>query len=152
GALTDAAQFAELLLDPPTVVDATDTQPFVPADHSIEFRNISFRYAPVQALLFENFSLRVEPGRKVGLVGRSGGGKTTLTRLLLRFADWGRGHFLLGGQFFDRIAQADLRAALAYFPQNPAIFPRTIADNIRIGRPDGTDAEVPQAAVLAHAA
>ena len=59
GSLTDAAQFAELLLDPPTVVDATKTQPFVPADHSIEFRNISFRYAPVQALLFENFSLRV---------------------------------------------------------------------------------------------
>ena len=152
GSLTDAAQFAELLLDPPTVVDSTETQPFVPADHSIEFRNISFRYAPVQALLFENFSFRVEPGRKVGLVGRSGGGKTTLTRLLLRFADVESGDILLGGQHIHRIAQADLRAAIAYVPQDPAMFHRTIADNIRIGRPDATDAEVRHAAVLAHAA
>jgi ATP-binding cassette subfamily B protein len=152
GSLTDAAQFAELLLDPPTVVDAPETQPFVPADHSIEFRNINFRYAPVQALLFENFSLRVEPGRKVGLVGRSGGGKTTLTRLLLRFADVESGDILLGGQPINCIAQADLRAAIAYVPQDPAMFHRTIADNIRIGRPDATDAEIRHAAVLAHAA
>ena len=152
GALTDAAQFAELLLDPPTVVDAPDTQPFVPADYSIEFRNVSFRYAPVQALLFENFSLRVDPGRKVGLVGRSGGGKTTLTRLLLRFADVESGDILLGGQPIDRIAQADLRAAIAYVPQDLAMFHRTIVDNIRIGRPNATDAEVRHVAVLAHAA
>jgi ATP-binding cassette subfamily B protein len=152
GALTDAAQFAELLLDPPSVVDAADVQPFVPSDYSIEFRNICFRYSPVQALLFENFSLRVEPGMKVGLVGRSGGGKTTLTRLLLRFADVESGDILLGGQPIDRISQADLRAAIAYVPQDPAMFHRTIADNIRIGRPNATDAEVRHASVLAHAA
>ena len=152
GALTDAAQFAELLLDPPSVVDAPDVQPFVPSDYSIEFRNICFRYSSIQALLFENFSLRVEPGMKVGLVGRSGGGKTTLTRLLLRFADVESGAILLGGQPIDRISQADLRAAIAYVPQDPAMFHRTIADNIRIGRPNATDAEVRHAAVLAHAA
>src|SRR5262249_2745814 len=74
GALTDAAQFADLLLDPPSVVDVRDAEPFVPSDHGIEFRNISFRHSPAQPLLFENFSLKVEPGMKVGLVGRSGGG------------------------------------------------------------------------------
>src|SRR5262249_28070275 len=128
GALTDAAQFAELLLDPPSVVDVRDAQPFAPSDHGIEFRNISFRYSTVQALLFENFSLRFGQGRKVGLVGRTGGGNTTLTRLLVRFAAVESGEILLGGQPIDRIAQSDLRDAIAYVPQDPAMFHRTIAD------------------------
>ena len=89
---------------------------------------------------------------KVGLVGRSGGGKTTLTRLLLRFADVESGAIFLGGQRIDGISQADLRAAIGYVPQDPAMFHRTIADNIRVGRPSATDAEVRRAAVLAHAA
>jgi len=152
GALTDAAQFADLLLDPPAVVDLQNAQPFDPSDYGIEFRNVSFRYSSAQPLLFDNFSLKVEPGRKVGLVGRSGGGKTTLTRLLLRFADVESGAILLGGQRIDVISQADLRAAIAYVPQDPAMFHRTIAENIRIGRPGASDEEVRRAAVLAHAA
>jgi len=152
GALTDAAQFADLLLDPPSVVDAPDAQPFVPADHGIEIRDISFRYSPAQALLFEQFSLRVEPGKKAGLVGRSGGGKTTITRLLLRFSDVEDGAILLGGQRIDGISQSDLRAAIAYVPQDPAMFHRSIADNIRIGKPSASDSAVRRAAALAHAA
>jgi len=152
GALTDAAQFADLLLDPPSVVDARDAQPFVPSDHGIDIRDVSFRYSSAQPLLFEKFSLRIEAGMKVGLVGRSGGGKTTLTRLLLRFADVESGAIFLGGQRIDGISQADLRAAIGYVPQDPAMFHRTIADNIRVGRPSATDAEVRRAAVLAHAA
>jgi ATP-binding cassette subfamily B protein len=150
--LTDAAQFADLLLDPPSVVDAPDAQPFIPTDHGIEFRNVSFRYSAAQPLLFKNFSFKVAPGMKVGLVGRSGGGKTTLTRLLLRFSDVESGEILLGGLPIDGITQADLRAAIAYVPQDPAMFHRTIAENIRVGRPGATDAEVRNAAVLAHAA
>jgi ATP-binding cassette subfamily B protein len=152
GALTDAAQFTELLLDPPVVVDPPHVESFAPSDHSIEFRSICFRYSPQQPLLFENFSLRVEPGIKVGLVGRSGGGKTTLTRLLLRFSDVESGAVLLGGQRIDQISQAELRGAISYVPQDPAMFHRSIADNIRIGRPSATDAEVRRAASLAHAA
>ena len=152
GALTDAAQFAELLLDPPSVTDPHDVERFVPADHGIDIRRINFRHSPAQPLLFEDFSLSVKPGMKVGLVGRSGGGKTTITRLLLRFADLESGAILLGGQRIDRISQADLRAAIGYVPQDPAMFHRSIADNIRIGRPAATQAEVRQAAVLAHAA
>ncbi len=87
GALTDAAQFAELLLDPPSVVDADTTEVFSPADFGVELRDVSFRYSPSQPLLFDRLSLAIAPGAKIGLVGRSGGGKTTLTRLLLRFAD-----------------------------------------------------------------
>jgi ATP-binding cassette subfamily B protein len=115
-------------------------------------RNVSFRYGTDQPLLFDRFSLRIDAGTKVGLVGRSGGGKTTLTRLLLRFADVEGGEILVGNQSIDRIPQAALREAVAYVPQDPSMFHRTVADNIRVGRPDATDAEVRWAAELAHAA
>jgi ATP-binding cassette subfamily B protein len=151
-ALTEAAQFTELLLDPPAVVDAAETKPFAPAHYGIEMRKVCFRYGPSQPLLFEEFSLEVPHGAKVGLVGFSGGGKTTITRLLLRFADIESGGILMGGQRIDEIPQSALRRAIAYVPQDPSMFHRSIADNIRVGRPDATDGEVRRAAELAHAA
>jgi ATP-binding cassette, subfamily B, bacterial len=151
-ALTEAAQFTELLLDPPAVVDADETKPFAPAHYGIEMRNVCFRYGPSQPLLFEEFSLNVPHGAKVGLVGYSGGGKTTITRLLLRFVDIESGGILMGGQRIDEIPQAALRRSIAYVPQDPSMFHRSIADNIRIGCPDATDDEVRRAARLAHAA
>jgi ATP-binding cassette subfamily B protein len=151
-ALTDAAQFTELLLDPPAVVDAASPDRFAPADASVELRHVSFRYASSQRLLFDRFSLRLEAGEKVGLVGRSGGGKTTLTRLLLRFADVEAGEILVGGQPIDRVPQGALRRLIAYVPQDPSMFHRTIAENIRVGQPGASDAEVRRAARLAHAA
>ena len=152
GALTDAAQFAELLLDPPSVVDAIPADAFVPKDFGIAFEDVSFRYSRAQSLLFDRFSLRIEAGTKVGLVGRSGGGKTTLTRLLLRFADIEHGAILIGGQRIDLVPQAALRSVIAYVPQDPSMFHRTIADNIRVGRAGASDADVRRAAQLAHAA
>ena len=150
-ALTDAAQFTELLLAPPAVADATDVEPFQPNDFSVELRNITFRYSANHPPLFERFSLLVPEGCRVGLVGRSGGGKTTLTRLLLRFADVNDGQILIGGQPIQRVPQKTLRSAIGYVPQDPSMFHRSIADNIRFGRPDATDAEVRRAARLAHA-
>jgi ATP-binding cassette, subfamily B, bacterial len=152
GALTDAAQFADLLLDPPSVQDIASPVPFAPRDHSVDMRDISFRHSPEQPLLFEHFSLAVAAGTKLGLVGRSGGGKTTITRLLLRFKDVERGQILVGGQSIADVSQAALRDVIAYVPQDPAMFHRTIADNIRFARPHATDEEVRRAAVLAHAA
>jgi ATP-binding cassette, subfamily B, bacterial len=150
--LTDAAQFTELLLDPPRVVDSNETSEFRPHDFSLELRDVNFRYSLSQPLLFEGFSLRIEQGMKVGLVGRSGGGKTSLTRLLLRFADVERGTILIGDQPIDQVPQTALRRTIAYVPQDPSMFHRTIADNIRVGRPDASDEEVRRAARLAHAA
>jgi ATP-binding cassette subfamily B protein len=150
-ALTDAAQFTELLLDPPSVVDVTRPQAFVPRDLSVELRDVTFGYAPDQPPLFRQFTLRVAPGEKVGLVGRSGGGKTTITRLLLRFADVQAGAILVGGQPIDGIPQSALRALVGYVPQDPSMFHRSIADNIRVGRPDARDTEVRRAAEMAHA-
>jgi ATP-binding cassette subfamily B protein len=152
GALTDAAQFADLLLDPPLVQDVGSPVPFAPRDHGVEMRDISFRHSPAQPLLFDRFSLAVAAGTRLGLVGRSGGGKTTITRLLLRFKDVERGQILVGGQSIADVAQSALREAIAYVPQDPAMFHRTIADNIRFARPQATDEEVRRAAVLAHAA
>jgi ATP-binding cassette subfamily B protein len=151
-ALTDAAQFTELLLDPPSVRDAESAEAFTPADYSVELRDASFRYSPSQPLLFDRLSLRIAPGAKVGLVGRSGGGKTTLTRLLLRFVDVEGGEVLVGGQSIARVPQAALRRVIAYVPQDPSMFHRSISDNIRVGRPDATEADVRRAARLAHAA
>jgi ATP-binding cassette subfamily B protein len=152
GALTDAAQFTELLLDPPSVRDVDAAVAFTPSDHGVEVREISFRHSAEQPLLFDRFSLHVPAGTKLGLVGRSGGGKTTITRLLLRFKDVERGQILVGGQSIADVPQSSLREQIAYVPQDPAMFHRTIADNIRFGRPRATDEEVRRAAALAHAA
>jgi ATP-binding cassette subfamily B protein len=96
--------------------------------------------------------LAIAPGTKIGLVGRSGGGKTSLTRLMLRFSDLDVGEIVIGGQSIDRVPQTALRKVIGYVPQDPSMFHRTIADNIRIGRPEASDAEVRRAAELAHAA
>ncbi len=149
-ALTDAAQFTELLLEPPTIVDADPVEPFEPRDASVRFRSVRFAY-PSRPPLFDGFDLTSAAGEKVGLVGRSGGGKTTLTRLLLRFADLDAGAIEIGGQNIARIAQASLRESIALVPQEPAMFHRTIAENIRFGRPSASDLEVRRAAELAHA-
>jgi ATP-binding cassette subfamily B protein len=151
-ALTDAAQFAELLLDPPAVADCDPAAGFAPADFGVDIQNVSFRHAPGQPLLFDRFSLSIGAGCRLGLVGRSGGGKTSLTRLLLRFSDVEGGEIRIGGQAIDRIAQNALRNVIAYVPQDPSMFHRSIADNIRVGRPDASDAHVRKAARLAHAA
>jgi ATP-binding cassette subfamily B protein len=148
---TDAAQFTDLLLDPPAIVDADPVEPFEPRDASVRFRAVRFGY-PGRPPLFDGFDLAIAQGEKIGLVGRSGGGKTTITRLLLRFADLDAGAIEIGGQNIALIAQSALRDSIATVPQEPAMFHRTIADNIRFGRPDASDAEVRRAAELAHAA
>ena len=152
GALTDAAQFAELLLDPPVVVDAKAPETFSPRDYGLDLDHLAFAYAPTLPRLFDGLTLSIPAGTKVGFVGRSGGGKTTLTRLLLRFSDPDAGEIRIGGQSIDRVPLEALRRAIAYVPQDPSMFHRSIADNIRFGRPDATDAEVQRAARLAHAA
>lgn len=148
--LTDAAQFTELLLDPPKIVDPIPVKPFKPLDASVRFRAVRYGY-PGRPPLFDKFDLAIGPGEKVGLVGRSGGGKTTLTRLLLRFDDLAAGAIEIGGHNIAHIAQSALRNQIATVPQEPAMFHRTIADNIRFGRPSATDPEVRRAAELAHA-
>jgi ATP-binding cassette, subfamily B, bacterial len=148
--MTEAAQFTELLLTPPTVTDPDRPEPLrAGLASSVRFEHVSFTHAGGLAL-FDDLDLDVPSGTRIGLVGRSGGGKTTLTRLLLRMMDIDQGRILIGGQDISKLRQADLRSLIAYVPQDPAMFHRTLRDNIAFARPDATDAEIYQAAKAAH--
>ncbi|OHA48534.1 MAG: ABC transporter ATP-binding protein [Candidatus Terrybacteria bacterium RIFCSPLOWO2_01_FULL_58_14] len=151
--ITEAAQFTELLLDPPAITDPENPKPFTFTKGDIEFRDVRFRYHATEGeRLFDHFSLRIRDGEKVGLVGRSGGGKTTVTKLLLRLMDVEGGEILISGQNITEITQADLRSVIAYVPQDPFMFHRSIMENIRYGRLEASDEEIFEAARFAHAA
>ncbi|MFJ5269896.1 ABC transporter ATP-binding protein [Streptomyces sp. NPDC088358] len=147
--MTEAAQFTELLLTSPTVLDPPSPEPLGSHAADVRFERVCFAHAGARPL-FEGLDLAVANGSKIGLVGRSGGGKTTLTRLLLRMTDVDAGRILIGGQDISRLRQADLRGAIAYVPQDPAMFHRTLRDNIAFARPDATDTEIRRAAEAAH--
>jgi len=147
--MTEAAQFTELLMTPPTVLDPPSPEPLVPGAADVRFEGVHFSHAGAERL-FEGLDLVVPGGTKVGLVGRSGGGKTTLTRLLLRMQDIEGGRILIGGQDISRLRQTDLRSLMAYVPQDPAMFHRTLRDNIAFARPEATEAEIRRAAEAAH--
>ncbi|WP_327371486.1 ABC transporter ATP-binding protein [Streptomyces sp. NBC_01217] len=147
--MTEAAQFTELLLIPPTVLDPASPEPLRSRAADVCFDQVTFGHAGAEPL-FERLDLAVPSGARIGLVGRSGGGKTTLTRLLLRMTDIDAGRILIGGQDISKLCQADLRSLVAYVPQEPAMFHRTLLDNIAFARPDATRAEIRRAAEAAH--
>ncbi|WP_280692953.1 ABC transporter ATP-binding protein [Kitasatospora sp. GAS204B] len=147
--MTEAAQFTELLRTPPTVVDPASPEPLRLRATDVRFERVTFAHAGAEPI-FEGLDLAVPGGAKIGLVGRSGGGKTTLTRLLLRMTDIDAGRILIGGQDISRLRQTDLRGQIAYVPQDPAMFHRTLRENIAFARPDATEAEIRRAAEAAH--
>ena len=147
--LTEAAQFTELLLTPPTVVDPAAPEPLRPDASGVRFERVTFAHTGTPPL-FTGLDLDVPRGTRLGLVGRSGGGKSTLLRLLLRLMDIDDGRILIGGQDISRLRQADLRGLISYVPQAPAMFHRTLRDNIAFARPDATEAEIRRAAEAAY--
>ncbi|MGI8329955.1 ABC transporter ATP-binding protein [Actinomadura scrupuli] len=147
--LTEAAQFTELLLMPPAVVDPPHPQPLRPVDAAVRFERVLFAHGAGPPL-FDGLDLEIPSGAKIGFVGRSGGGKTTLTRLLLRLMDVDDGRILIGGQDIARLRQTDLRSLIAYVPQEPALFHRSVRDNIAFARPGATETEILQAVRAAH--
>lgn len=151
-AITEGAQFTELLLDEPAITDSPVTRPFAVSEGKIELKNVDFKYHDSSGEhLFNRLNLEIKGGEKVALVGHSGGGKTTVTRLLLRFMDIDDGQILIDGQDIAKIKQDDLRSAIAYVPQEPAMFHRSLEDNIRYGKLDASDEDVRSAAKAAHA-
>ncbi|WP_405791283.1 ABC transporter ATP-binding protein/permease [Streptomyces sp. NBC_00029] len=147
--MTEAGQFTELLLTPPTVLDPATPEPLRPGASDVRFERVTFAHGGGKPL-FDSLDLDVPSGTKIGLVGRSGGGKTTLTRLLMRMTDIESGRILIGGQDISQLRQADLRSLIAYVPQDPAMFHRSLRDNIAFARPGATEAEIRRAAEAAH--
>src|SRR5437762_1320078 len=137
------------LLVPHRLRDHPQATSLARSSATVEFENIDFCY-PDGRRVFSDFSLRIEPGQRVGLVGQSGCGKSTLFVLLQRFYDVQGGRILLAGQDIARVTQESLRSAIAVVPQDISLFHRSIMENIRYGRPDATDAEVRAAIAAAN--
>lgn len=146
------ARFSEglsVLLVPHDLRDHPRAKAFARRGAAIAFENVSFHY-PRREPVFRNFNLRIEPGERVGLVGPSGGGKSTIFALLQRFYDVQDGRVVIGGQDIAHVTQDSLRAAIAMVPQDISLFHRTLLENVRYGRPDASDEEVRQALVAAR--
>lgn len=133
------------------VLDRAGAKPLHVSEGEILYDRVTFRYAGQAEPLFREFSLRIEAGERVGLVGHSGSGKTTFVKLLHRLYDVGGGRILIDGQDSAWVKQDSLRAQLALVPQDPILFHRTLAENIAYARPDAGLAEIEKAARLANA-
>lgn len=138
------------LMVPQDIKDRKDASKLFVSKGEITFEGVKFHYKGTEPL-FQNKSVTIEAGQKVGLVGYSGGGKSTFVNLILRFFDVTDGHILIDGQDIRNVTQNSLRSNIAMIPQDPSLFHRTLMENIRYGRIEATDEEVIEAAKNAHA-
>ncbi|HET7855947.1 MAG TPA: thiol reductant ABC exporter subunit CydC [Gaiellaceae bacterium] len=129
----------------PRIVDPADPLPAPDAPFTIVLENVRARYGPGERPALDDFSLRLEPGRRVVLLGRSGAGKTTVVRLLLRFLDPERGRVTLAGEDLRRYRQQDVRRLIAVAGQDAYLFSTSIRDNLRLACPEATDDELARA-------
>jgi len=148
-----ASPMTELLGEPVEITDAPDSRPLVVQRGEIACHNVKFRYAdaPSEDYIFAGLNLHIKPGEKIGLVGHSGGGKSTLTRLLLRFDDISDGSITIDDQDIRSVTQASLREQISYVPQEPLLFHRTILENIAYGSESVSRKKIEEAAKLAYA-
>jgi len=137
------------LLLPHELRDHPSAEPLVRSGAAIAINTMSFQY-PGGSKVFDRFSLRLQPGQRVGLVGPSGGGKSSLFALLQRFYDVQDGSITIDGQDISRVTQQSLREAISVVPQDISLFHRSILENIRYGRPTASDDEVLRAAIAAR--
>ncbi|HEY6980791.1 ABC transporter ATP-binding protein [Reyranella sp.] len=136
------------LLQPHQLRDHPEATPLEPKDRGIEFEGVSFAY-PGGDKVFDRLDLHFEAGKRTGLVGPSGGGKSTILSLLQRFYDVDRGRILIDGQDISRITQDSMRRAISFVPQDISLLHRSVFDNIRYGKPEATETEVRKAAEAA---
>ncbi len=138
------------IAQPLQLPDPADAKPLRVAAGRIEFKNVSFGYGRDVGVL-QNFNLTIAPGEKIGLVGRSGAGKSTVVNLLLRFFDLEEGAILIDGQDISDLTQESLRSQISVVTQDTSLLHRSIRANIRYGRPTASIEEIERAAKLAHA-
>ncbi len=149
-ATADANEMTEMLIEPHEIADAPGAKELKVKKGEIVFNNISFAYKEGVEVM-QNFNLHVKAGERVALIGPSGGGKSTIVKLLLRFHDLNSGKITIDGQDIAKVTQDSLRESLSLVPQEPILFHRTLMENIRYGKLDASDEEVMQAADKAHA-
>jgi ATP-binding cassette subfamily B protein len=150
-ALLEASPMSEILMKETSVNDKPDATKLTAQTPTIELREVSYKYNDNGENVLDTIDLSIPAGQKVGLVGHSGAGKTTITHLLLRFADVTNGGIFIGNQDIRNVTQESLRQAIAYVPQEPMLFHRSLRDNIAYGKPEATDAEIRKAAKQANA-
>ena len=147
----DAANMIEILQLEPEIKDPAKPEQLRISNGAINFQNVTFTHDGSDGALFHNLNLDIKSGEKIGLVGRSGSGKTTFTRLLLRFSDLDGGEISIDGQNIANVTQDDLRRSIAYVPQEPLLFHRSIRENISYGKPNATENEIKETASKAYA-
>jgi len=147
----DAGPMISTLDEPLDLKDIDSPHTFTIGKGEVDFVNMTFTHNENNETLFNNFNLSIKAGERIGLVGQSGSGKTTLTRLLLRFNDIDSGTIAIDGQNIANISQEALRKEIAYVPQEPLLFHRSLSENIAYGKPDATEKEILHAAKQAHA-
>ncbi len=150
-AFGDAADMVRILGISASIADPKLPRPAHINKGEVQFDDVKFTHIDTRDALFRDFSLHIAAGKKIGLVGRSGAGKSTFAKLLMRFADIEGGRIAIDGQDISELTQEDLRRHIAYVPQEPLLFHRTIRENIAYGKSDATDEEVAAAAHKAHA-
>lgn len=138
-----------LLQREPLVQDPETPKPAPEAPFPVYFKDVSFTYKGVDRTTLQQVSLEIQPGETVALVGHSGAGKTTCARLLMRWYDPDQGSVTIGDRDIRQMRLEDLRALIGVVPQDIYLFDMSLADNIRLGRPDATDRDVEGAARLA---
>ena len=143
-------RFVELMREQPEIKDEPGAKPLAHVRGDILLDDVSFRYTAEDAEVLSHVTLHIRPGETVAVVGPSGGGKSTLCQLIPRFYDVTGGQVLLDGQDVRTLTQASLRAQIGIVQQDVFLFPGTIYDNIRYGRPGATPAEVAEAAKRAE--
>lgn len=153
-AITDASSMVEAVHEQPKIKDAKNAKKLQITNADISFRDVTFAYEDTentQETLFEALNITIRSGEKIGLVGHSGGGKTTITKLLLRLIDIHSGEISIDSQDIKQVTQESVRKNIAYVSQEPLLFHRTLAENISYGNLGASMEEIVQAAKLAHA-
>lgn len=143
-------QALTIIQDPHEIKDEPDALPLKITKGRIVFDKVTFHYEPKKCI-FENKSLVIEPGERIGLVGFSGAGKTTFVNLILRFFKVEKGKILIDGQDISKVTQESIREQISVIPQDTILFHRSILENIRYAKLDASDKEVKEAAKAAFA-
>ncbi|MFM0428806.1 ABC transporter ATP-binding protein [Paraburkholderia aspalathi] len=149
--VNDMEELVSLESQPLGIEDRPGAGPIAIGKGEIRFEHVTFHYGAKATPLYDNFSVRIAPGERVGLVGHSGSGKTTFIKLIQRLYDISEGRITIDGQDIARVRQASLRSQIAIVQQEPVLFHRSLAENIAYARPDASRAEIEHAAKLASA-